>query len=145
MNENGGRFPLLAASFYAWISAIFAGAAFLDAKYARALQQVLDKSDRSIVFSQVSDVLLLVGFVVVLGALAAIASSWRHPATRNLLIASLIVLSFELTIPVLLALSLQDAQAADIGPWLRILPTSIASVLAFIGLYQLYAGGSHGH
>jgi hypothetical protein len=140
MNTNRRRLPLVLVSFYAWISAVFFGITFLDIKYSRALKDVVEGSNEPVIFSEISDLLLLLGALAVLAALVAIAFSWNLAAARNLLIASLIILSLEFLIPVLFSRMIQDAQFADLGPWLRMLPIGAASLLAFIALGGLSRG-----
>jgi hypothetical protein len=87
-------------------------------------------------FSDAADFLLLVDFVTLLSAIAAIAFSWNAKAARNLFIASLLVMLFEFLIPALVSPFVQQAQGLAIGPWLRIIPMGAASILALIGFYK---------
>jgi hypothetical protein len=91
-----------------------------------------------IAFSKVSDFLLLLYFVSLLSALVAIAFSWISKTARNLFIASLLVMLFELLIPAFFSQFVRNTQGLNIGPWLRIVPNGIASILAFIGMYKYF-------
>ncbi len=129
MNNNPDRFRSLAAGFYAWISAVLFGGILLDIAYSKALSSITGTAGA---FSFVSDVFLWIGFITVLAALAAIVLSWNSAAARNLLIASLLFFSLEFLIPLFFASFLQNTEGFALGPWLRILPTGIASILAFM-------------
>jgi hypothetical protein len=137
MKEHGGSLPPLLVGLYAWISAVLFGCTLLDTRYSRVLKNALDASNSSGVLSGVGDLLLLIGVVAVLAALAAIALTWGMPIMRYLLIASLIMLSFEFSAPVLVGGLLGGGQAAATGPSSRILPTGLASILAFVALQVL--------
>lgn len=115
---------------YAWIITIFFGMILLDITYARLVPGAAGA------FSKVSDLLLFVGFIALLSAAAAIAFSWNAKTARNLLIASLLVTLFEFLIPAFFSLFALNTAALHIGPWLRILPVGIASILAFLGGYR---------
>jgi thiol:disulfide interchange protein len=128
------RFGFLLVGIYTWITAVFLGGTWLDKVYANQLNGVLGASESALVFSEVSDTLLYIGFVMVIFAIGAIAVSWQYGAARNLFIASLLVLSLELIIPLLSTLT---KNTQDLS-WARLLPSGIASILAFTGMYKYY-------
>jgi hypothetical protein len=115
---------------YVWILTISFGMVLLDILYANLVPEA------TIAFSKISDFLLLIDFVTLLCAIIAIAFSWKSKVARNLLIASQLVILFEFLIPAFFSLLGQNTQGLAIGPWLRIIPGGLASILAFIGLYQ---------
>jgi phosphoglycerol transferase MdoB-like AlkP superfamily enzyme len=128
------RFRFLFVGLYAWVAAVFLGGTLLDKVYANNLKGVLGSSERAMVFSEISDILLCIGFVLVIAGIGAIAVSWKSRIARNLFIASLVVLSFEILIPVFSALFKNTQELS----WMRLLPSGIASILAFIGMYTFY-------
>jgi hypothetical protein len=119
---------------YAWIAAVFFGGVLLDILYAKFLMGILGISESTMVFSEVSDTLLFIGFILVISAIAAIAVSWKFWVARNLFIASLLVFSFEFFIPIFFSVvkTTQDLS------WLRLLINGVASLLALAGLHQYY-------
>jgi hypothetical protein len=134
---SAGRLRELLAGVYAWIAAVFVGATFLDVMYAGALPKVLDPARSAAIFSDVADALLLVGFAAALAAVGAIAAAWTRPAARNLLIISLLVFGLEFAAPAVMSSLVRIAEAAVIGPWLRILPVGLASILASAAVFEL--------
>ena len=128
------RFRFVIVGFYAWISALFVGTILLDMVYAKILRSVLKSSNRSKVFTEISDSLLFIGFVLILSAIAAIVYSWKSPLPRNLFIISLLIISLEFLFPFLFSFikTTQDVS------WIRLIPAGIASILAFAGLYKSY-------
>jgi hypothetical protein len=129
MNE---KFRFLLVGLYAWMAAVLFGGILLDMVYANMLKDVIGSSQRAMVFSEISDTLLCIGFLMVISVAGAIAVSWKSKIARNLLIASLFAFSFEFMIPMLFSL-LQIMQEL---PGIRLLPSAIASILAIIGLYK---------
>src|SRR5512143_2894334 len=95
MSKNQAGFGSLVVGFYAGVAAVFFGAILLDIVYSNSLHDVLCASKNTTVFSDVSDLLLLIGVVTVLASIGAIALSWRSAVARNLFIASLLFLTFE--------------------------------------------------
>jgi hypothetical protein len=83
-----GRISLLVVGFYTWIATVFFGAVLLDTVYANLIPEA------STAFSEVSDFLLLIGFVTFLAAIGAIAFSWKSSKARNFFIASFVILLF---------------------------------------------------
>ena len=71
------RFGFLLVGIYAWLTAVFLGGTWLDKVYANQLNGVLGASESAMVFSEVSDTLLCIGFVMVIFGIGAIAVSWR--------------------------------------------------------------------
>jgi hypothetical protein len=131
MNE---RFRFFLVGLYAWISAVFLGGILLDMLYANLLKDDIGSSESAIIFSEISDRLLCMGFVMVILAIGAIAVSWRLRIARYLFIASLFAFSFEILIPFLFSTIKTSQELTGV----RLLPSGIASVLAFIGLYKYY-------
>jgi hypothetical protein len=82
MNRIADGFCSLIIGFYAWISAVFLGAILLDIVYSNSLTDFLGVSERTALFSAVSDFLLLIGFLVVLAGAGAIVASWKSPVAR---------------------------------------------------------------
>lgn len=113
---------------------VFFGAILLDILYFRSMKALLGNAESSVVFSEVSDTLLLLGFVVIFVALAAIVSSWKFRNARSLFIASLLMISLEFITPIFFSWIIQDTQDLSIGPWLRITLVGLASMLAFMGV-----------
>jgi len=138
MNTNLGRFGFLVVGFYAWVTAVFFGGILLDIMYSHLLYGVLSTFESTTVFSEVADILLLIGVITILAAIGAIAFSWSSRIARNLFIASLFILIFEFLTPVFFYQFVQNVKELNIGPWLRIIPSGLASILAFFGLHQYY-------
>ena len=131
MNE---RFRFLLVGLYAWVTAVFLGGILLDMVYANLLKDVIGFSERAIIFSDISDTLLCIGFVLVISAVGAIAVSWKSRIARYLFIASLLAFSFEFFIPILFTFIKTTPELSGV----RLLPSGIASILAFIGLFKYY-------
>jgi hypothetical protein len=131
MNE---RFRFLFVGLYAWVAAVFFGGILLDMVYAKNLKDILESSESAMVFSEIADTLLCIGFVMVIPAIGAIAVSWKFIIARNLFIASLLAFSFEILIPILFPF-IKNIQGLS---WIRLLPSGIGSILAFIGLHKYY-------
>ena len=136
MDKYQDQFRPLIAGFYAWMSALFFGGVLLDIVYSGLLRHSFNNSETALIFSTISDIFLKIVFVTLLAALGAIVVSWNSPSARNLFLASLLFFSFEFLIPVFFSRFIQNAQGLNIGPWLRILPTGTASILAFAGFHS---------
>jgi hypothetical protein len=121
---------------YAWLTAAFFGVVLLDLVYSHSLRDVVPAQDVASVFSEVADTLLCIGGVLVLTAIGAIALSWRVGAARNLLVVSLLIVSFEFLAPVFFSQLVANTPEPTISPWIRLLPIGIASLLAFSGFYK---------
>jgi hypothetical protein len=128
------RLRSLLVGLYTWVTAVFLGGILLDVVYAKLLKGVLGTSESAMVFSEISDTLLCIGLVMVIAAIGAIAFSWKSRIARNLFIASLLVISFEFSIPILFSF-IKNTQELS---WVRLLISGMASVLAFIGLHKYY-------
>lgn len=124
--------------------AAFSGAVLLDIVYASVLSDTLTASQKTVVYSHVSDALLKMSFFVFLAAGASILSSWRESAARNLFIVSvLLFFGFEFLTPTILMPSLRQADSgAGIGPWIRILAHAIAVTIGLLGLWR-YEQSAH--
>ncbi len=131
MNE---RFRFLLVGLYTWIAAVFLGGILLDMQYTKNLKGVLGFSESAMVFSEISDTLLCVGFVMVICAIGAIAVSWKSRVARNLLIASLLIYFLEFLIPIFSSF-INNTQELS---WIKLVPSGIASILSFIGMYKYF-------
>jgi hypothetical protein len=121
---------------YPILLTLLAGAVLLDVVYSHILDDVLETSRLTSVYSDVSDLLLQMGFIVVLSGFAAIALAWYNSAARMLFIASLLILiGFAFLAPAIVLPLLDQFQAThSIGPWIRILIHFAAVALGFQGL-----------
>jgi hypothetical protein len=126
------RISSFLVGFYTWIVTVFFGAVLFDTAYSKLIPEA------SAAFSEISDFLLLIGFVTVLAGVGAIASSWKLSGARNFFIASLVIILFEFLIPVFLSQLIQDTQASGLGTLFRIILNGMASMLAMLGLYKFY-------
>jgi hypothetical protein len=137
--RNLGRFV---GGIYAWILAVFLGAVLLDIVYSTLLEDVAGFRAGPSVYSEVADLLLILGALTVLFALAAIVVSWGVRSARNLFLVSLALLvGFEFLLPVVLFPVLRTSQGSSVfglGPWVRLVPTGLASLLALAGVGELY-------
>ena len=124
----------LFVGIYAWLSALFFGGVILDGIYARNLENILDTADQASLFSEISDILLIIAFILVIIALIAIALSWKSNSARNLLIASLLVLSLEFWLPIFFSMLNINQDLS----WLRLLIDGSGSLLALVGLYRFF-------
>ena len=131
MNE---RLSFLFVGLYAWVAAVLLGGILLDMAYANLLKDVIGSSESVMIFSDISDTLLLFDFVMVIAALGAILSSWKYRTARNIFITSILIFFFEFLSPILIPF-IKDAQGLS---WIRLLPSGTASILAFIGLIKYY-------
>jgi hypothetical protein len=132
-NDLGGMVSPFFVGLYGWIVAVFFGTVLLDIAYSNYLRDLRGATEVATVFSDVSDFLLVIGFLVVLAAIGAIVFSWKIPAARNCFIASLIILLAEFLGPAFLS-----GFVLESGYWIRLAIHAAASMLAFIGLYLFY-------
>jgi hypothetical protein len=132
MGKNHVRPGAFFVGLYAWLAAMFFGAIVFDIAYSRFAPY------RAAAFSDAADFLLLIGFVTFLAGLFAIAFSWKSKFARTLFIASLLAFSFEIIIPIFFSQLFANVQINDVGPWLRITPVGLASILAFFGIYNFF-------
>lgn len=123
---------------YAWSLSAFFGAVLLDVAYSHLIQAPNGSPLDSALLQQVSDLLLLMGAVMLLAGLSAIAASWHVPVARDLFALSLFVVGFtEFLLPVLLTPILSTSSGSFIiglGPLIRLLPMALASAIAIAGL-----------
>jgi len=138
MNTSLERLRFLIVGFYAWITTAFFGGVFLDIVYANLLQDSPGTFSNATMFSIVSDVLLCIGVVIIFAAIGAITLSWKSAVVRNLFLASLVIFSFEFLVPVFFSLFFKSTQELPICPWIRLIPSGMASIFANIGLYKYY-------
>lgn len=131
MREPMEKLGSLVVGLYAWVITAFFGAVLLDVVYANVTPGA------AAAFSEAADFLLLVGAVTVLAALGAIGLSWNSRVARILFIASLLIIALEFLAPAFLSSFLRDVGSAW-GTGIRITINGLASVLAFIGLYEFY-------
>jgi hypothetical protein len=115
---------------YAWVLAISFGMVLLDILYTRLVPGA------TFAFSEVSDFLLLISLVTLIAAIVAIAFSGKSKAVRSFIIASQLILLLEILIPAFFYMFKLNEQSLAIGPWIRIILSGVASILAFIGLYR---------
>ena len=132
----------LLADIYAWILAVFLGAVLLDIVYSSLLEDADSFVASPYVYSEAADFLLILGALTILFALAAIVVSWEVASARNLFLASsLLLVGFEFLAPVVLFPVLRSSQGSSVlglGPFIRLIPTTLASLLAFAGVRDLY-------
>jgi uncharacterized protein HemY len=69
MNE---RLSFLFVGLYAWVAAVLLGGILLDMAYANLLKDVIGSSESVMIFSDISDTLLLFDFVMVIAALGQV-------------------------------------------------------------------------
>jgi hypothetical protein len=142
MKTRANNVQCLTAGLYAWIVSAFFGAVLLDIVYSRIAVSVFTPSETATLFSHAADFLFLVGTLTILAAVGAIGSAWGLGATRNLFIASiLVVIAVEFLTPILFFPLIQSVQVnlgLNIGMWVRLIAGALSSILAFVGLGQLY-------
>lgn len=114
---------------YGWLLTLFSGMILFDILTSRLIPETARIS------SEISDFLLLIGFFVLAAAVLALVFSLLTPV-RSLLIISLGLILLEFVLPVALSPFSQDPTVQAVGPWLRFLPVSAASILALIGIYR---------
>lgn len=129
------RLGRIAVGFYAWAVTTAFGAALIDVVYAR------DASDGStLIRAEASDVLLAIAALTVLAAAGAIAATWDRGRARTYVVASFAVVIAGLLTPTLLGAAVGPAEhgSLGVGPWLRLGEAGLASLLAFIGLWEAW-------
>jgi hypothetical protein len=130
---------LLLVGLYAWTVTVAFGAALVDVVYAAQMQ-----GDSIVALAEASDFLLGVVLLTVLAAIGAIVASWEWKPSRNLLVASLLVLVAGLLTPALLSDIIRNAEGAlgvRVGALVRLGEGGLASILAFIGLWESWRKG----
>jgi hypothetical protein len=135
----------LFSGLYTWVVSLFFGAILLDVVYSRLAFRTLQPSETTGVFSEAADFLLLIGAFTVLTALGAIGSSWNLGSARYLFIASTLFILGEFLVPPLFS-SMFESMGVNLGinfgPFVRLVGSALASILAFAGLSQLYISKS---
>ncbi len=126
---NPKRFGSVFVGLYGWLLAIFSGMIFIDIVYSKSILETAN------VASTVSDLLLGIGFFVLISALFALIFS-KKKSVRILVFASTCLILSEFLLPAFLAPFIQNPSEFAIGPWLRIVPGALASILAMIGVNQ---------
>jgi len=125
------RMGTFLVGLYFWVLTIYFGMVLLDILYARLAPGA------TTAFAKVSDILLQVNLVILLAAVITIAFSKKSKITRDLIIASQLILLFEFLIPAFFTLfGLNSQGLTALGPWLRIIPGVAASILALIGMIK---------
>ncbi len=88
---------------------------------------------------EMRDVLLGVAALTVLTAVTAIAAVWDWENARYLLVASFAVVVISMLTPMILSGVIGDAEetvGVRLGAWVRIGEAALASILAFLGLWE---------
>ncbi len=135
----------LLAGLYAWIVSTFFGTILLDILYSRVASRDLKPSETAAMFSQAADFLLLIGAVTLLAGIGAIGTLWSLGSVRNLFIASLFFVAAEFLTPMLFFSLLHNVQinlGLNIGMWIRLIGSTLSSILAFVGLWKLHLSTS---
>lgn len=135
------RFRELLAMTCAWFLAVFLGGVLLDIVYSAQLSSVENLRAGAAVYGEVADFLLILGVITALFALAATVVVWDVPAARNLFVISLLLLGLEFFAPIVLfpiLLSLPGSSGAGLGPFLRLIPTALASLAALAGTRTVF-------
>jgi hypothetical protein len=116
---------------FAWSASVFFGAVFLDVVYSSLLGDPSGSPLQS-VYREVSDFLLVLGAPTLLVGLLAAAISWSSPPARNLFLISLLCLSLEFSLPIILFPLLRTSDSSTFGfaPYVRLVPLALASLLA---------------
>jgi hypothetical protein len=130
-------FAALSVGLYCLLGVAMFGAALVDRAYAHAVGAVLAAGDVEQALRPVADILLQLLAATLLAGLAAIASAWSSIATRNLLLASAVVLVAQLFAPALFA----NLAGSGWGFWLRVGMSGGTAVLALAALRLLRPAG----
>lgn len=117
---------------YTWIITVFFGMILLDIVYSNQVP------DAVIEYAEVSDFLLLIGGLTILTAIGAIVLSWKSSIARNFFIASLAMVSLEFLGPLFFSQLIEATQGSLSPTIIRLMISGSASILAFIGLRNLY-------
>lgn len=129
-----GKLATLLVGLYAWTVTIAFGAVLLDVVYASQVTP-----DSAVIVGEMRDVLLGLAALTVLTAFGAIAAVWEWENARYLLIASFAVVVISMLTPVILSGIIGDAEESvgvRLGAIVRIGEAGLASVLAFLGLWE---------
>jgi hypothetical protein len=136
---NLDKFRHLLTASYACLAAAFFGITLLDIVYARAIRANVNPSVAELIFSYVTDLLLLIAALVFVSGIVAIAAAWDQRASRNLYIASLFILMLGFSTPMLFGVLIQRLQGQfgiGLGAWVRLTESATTAVLAFLGLWE---------
>jgi hypothetical protein len=134
MNKNLESFRTLVTGIYSWVVTIFFGIVLLDMAYANLLKDVLSTSQRIAILGEVSDLLLLIYGLGVLAGIGAVLLSLPIQLARNFLLLSLVMVLFELLVPVFFTHLIENTQNPYLGTWLRVSLSGMASQFAFAAL-----------
>ena len=115
---------------YFWVLTIYFGMTLLDIFYARLAPDAVSA------FRQVSDILLMFNFVILLSAFVMLAIARKFKNVQNLIITSQLILFLEFLIPAFVSLVGLNLTGSPIGPWLRIIPGAAASIVALVAMLQ---------
>lgn len=134
------HWQFLLAAFYTWTASVFLGAVLLDIVYFNAASRTIAPAETIMLFSEAADFLLLILALTLLAGMVAVASAWKVGPVRNLFIASLLLVVAEFLAPMLFFATIEFAQASlgfNVGSWVRLILSALASILAFLGLWKL--------
>jgi hypothetical protein len=124
---------------YAWTVTLAFGATLIDVVDAGPIP-----SGPSAVPSEAGDLLLAISALAVLTGIGAVMGSWGSTLASYVLVASLAVAVVGLLTPTLVGGIISDAERAlevRIGPWVRVGEGGVASILAFVGLWESWRHG----
>lgn len=125
-------------SLYPLLIAVFFGAVIIDIVYSRWLANAASLTETNALFRNISDVLLLIGFLVFLSGVAAILAAWRERQAQVLFLVSLFVFfALEFLLPIVFMQQLKLATAGlPLGPAIRLLANILAAAFAIMGFYK---------
>jgi hypothetical protein len=141
MKRPANRWQFLVAGLYTWIASVFFGAVLLDIVYFNAASSALAPDETIMLFTEAADFLLLILALTLLAGIGAVAAAWKVGSARNLFVASLLLVIAEFLAPMLLFSIIEMAQASlgfNVGSWVRLTLSALASILAFLGSWKLY-------
>lgn len=124
---------------FAWSASVFFGAVLLDVVYSSLLGDPSGSSLQT-VYREVSDFLLVLGAPTLLVGLLAAAIWWNSAPARSLFLISLLCLSLEFSMPIVLFPLLRtspDSSSFGFGPYVRLVPLALASLLALAAFRSL--------
>lgn len=117
---------------YTWIVTIYFGMILLDIVYSNQVSEAV------IEYAELSDILLLIGGFTILTAIGAIVFLWKSRFARNFFIASLAIVLLEFFGPLFFSQLIESVQGSLSPSIIRLTISGSASILAFIGLHNLY-------
>jgi hypothetical protein len=127
----GGLVPVF-VGLYAWAASVSFGLVVADVAYAGSVRRSVDAATAAGIFSPIADVWLLASAVTLLAGLVALATAWSWRAPRGLILASIVLGTALLWLPVLLPAGLLES-----GAPLRLAIAGGVSVLAVLALGKL--------